>query len=364
MATLRDVDPIFGGEQPSVNLEEIDPIFKDKPTKGPRRVEVKDRPVTEEILDVVSRPGAATAGALAGVATRSATKGMLTDPVAKEAEQFLKFERQQKLKALADKLAAEKLAAQGVAAPTAPRGTIPTPGELDRLQHATTAPTPTTSLARERGQQFGTKQTFERGRQASSTVSELAKRGITAAPEEALGRLGAYSPTTTGRVLIPQNLATDVEAMQAANAAKEVERLNALKSAAQAEADAEIAQMLKQSQKGPLRSVAEAAGKSRVVSGVAGAGAGLSFYDALERWNEGDRSGAVIAALGGIGGLAAAVPPIGPVGLGVKAIGTGLGLASIPAQYINDVIKGKTELPEFVKNMGGLSQVPPTAPAP
>ena len=368
MATnLREIDPIFGGEQQAIDLEDIDPIFADKPVRTPKRVQVRERPVTEEILDVVSPGGAATTGAAAGVVTRAATKGMLTDPKAKEAEAFLQFERQQRLKSIAEKMAAEKLAAQGVTPPgsaPAPRGTIPTPGELDRLQHATTAPTPTTSLARERGQQFGTKQTFEQGRRAQSTAAELARRGITAPPEEILGRLGTFSPTTSGRVLIPQNLATDVEAMRAASAAKEAEELSKLQTAARAAADQEVAQMMKQGQRGVLGSMAEAVGKSRVTSGLAGAGAGLSFYDALQRWNEGDRSGAVIAALGGIGGLAAAVPPIGPVGAGVKAVGTGVGLASIPAQYINDLIKGKAEMPEFVQKLGGLAQMPPHAPAP
>jgi methyl coenzyme M reductase beta subunit len=79
--------------------------------------------------------------------------------------------------------------------------------------------------------------------------------------------------------------------------------------------------------------------KSPIVGGaLAGAGAGLSFYDAYRRFMDGDRSGAVISALGGTGALASMVP-----GLGLP--GAAVGLASMPALYINDLLKEKTTAP-------------------
>jgi hypothetical protein len=68
---------------------------------------------------------------------------------------------------------------------------------------------------------------------------------------------------------------------------------------------------------------------------LGGAGAGLSFYEAYDRYTKGDHSGAVIAALGGAGGLMTMVP-------GLQAPGLALGLGSIPLQYANDYLKGNS----------------------
>jgi hypothetical protein len=76
--------------------------------------------------------------------------------------------------------------------------------------------------------------------------------------------------------------------------------------------------------------------KAPLTTGVlGGAGAGLSFYEAYDRYMKGDTSGAVIAALGGAGGLMTMVP-------GLQAPGLALGLGSIPLQYANEYIKGNT----------------------
>ncbi len=64
------------------------------------------------------------------------------------------------------------------------------------------------------------------------------------------------------------------------------------------------------------------AAKALAKKGIAGrmvpyAGAGLDFWDAYERWQDGDRSGAVIAALGGAGGM---LPYVGlPISMGAFA---------------------------------------------
>ena len=80
--------------------------------------------------------------------------------------------------------------------------------------------------------------------------------------------------------------------------------------------------------------------KSPLVQGpLAGGFAGLSFYEAYQRWMAGDRTGAVIEALGGVGGLMSLVPGLQIPGLAISA-------ASIPAQYLNDRYKAKPETAE------------------
>jgi hypothetical protein len=69
---------------------------------------------------------------------------------------------------------------------------------------------------------------------------------------------------------------------------------------------------------------------------IAGGSAGYDIADMIDRYEKGDTSGAVIKGIGGLGSLAAMVPHPIP-----RAVGTGLGLLSIPAGMINDYIKEK-----------------------
>jgi hypothetical protein len=62
---------------------------------------------------------------------------------------------------------------------------------------------------------------------------------------------------------------------------------------------------------------------------LAGAFSGMSFYDAYQKWLAGDRSGAVIDALGGVGGLLTMIPT--PLTMGA---GLALGLGSLAAPYM------------------------------
>lgn len=67
---------------------------------------------------------------------------------------------------------------------------------------------------------------------------------------------------------------------------------------------------------------------------IAGGSAGYDIADMIDRYEKGDRSGAVIKAIGGLGSLAAMVPhPL------TRAVGTGLGALSIPAGMVNDYFK-------------------------
>lgn len=272
----------------------------------------------------------------------------------------------------------------GTAPPAPPQPLVPTattpgaPSTLDVVQHAAANREPTSGMARERGQQFGTKSTFEAGRAQKEMLDKLISRGLVppSSLDELSLRLGTTVPASgESRVLTTQAGAHEVERARAAERAAEAARAQRIaeirqrvQQAQQTRAEQErMAQALREaSDRAAAARAAEqaAAGRlagatpgalSRVAGAVArpamgaltGAGAGLSFYEALQRFKQGDTSGGVIAALGGAGGLASMIP-----GLGLA--GTAVGLGSLPAMYINDVLKGKTEatLPTNVDPMG------------
>jgi hypothetical protein len=68
------------------------------------------------------------------------------------------------------------------------------------------------------------------------------------------------------------------------------------------------------------------------MSMLPGAGAGLDIVEARERFKQGDYPGAAISGVGAVGGALSMIPPIGPVGAGLKVIG---GLTSLAAPALN-----------------------------
>ena len=68
------------------------------------------------------------------------------------------------------------------------------------------------------------------------------------------------------------------------------------------------------------------------MSMLPGAGAGLDLVEAGERFKQGDYPGAAISGVGALGGALSMIPPIGPVGAGLKVIG---GLTSLAAPALN-----------------------------
>lgn len=77
---------------------------------------------------------------------------------------------------------------------------------------------------------------------------------------------------------------------------------------------------------------------------LAGTMAGKDIEEAIEQGGEGDIPGAIINAIGGVGGALSLVPHPLP-----RLIGGGLSLATIPAELINDIIRGR------IKVKGGQS---------
>lgn len=110
---------------------------------------------------------------------------------------------------------------------------------------------------------------------------------------------------------------------------KEAEAAAAARNAAMPAAEAAAQAKLAAATPGPLSKVASVAKAPLVGGALGGAGAGMSFYEAYQRYMAGDRTGAVLSALAGAGGLMSMVP-------GLQVPGLALGLGATGAQYAVD----------------------------
>jgi hypothetical protein len=110
---------------------------------------------------------------------------------------------------------------------------------------------------------------------------------------------------------------------------KEAEAAAAARNAAMPAAEAAAQAKLAAATPGPLSKVASVAKAPLVGGALGGAGAGMSFYEAYQRYMAGDRTGAVLSALAGAGGLMSMVP-------GLQIPGIALGLGATGAQYAVD----------------------------
>lgn len=110
---------------------------------------------------------------------------------------------------------------------------------------------------------------------------------------------------------------------------KEAEAATAARTAALPAAEAAAQARLAAATPGPMSKLASVA-KAPIVGGaLGGAGAGMSFYEAYQRYMNGDTSGAVLSALAGAGGLMSMVP-------GLQIPGLAVGLGATGAQYALD----------------------------
>jgi hypothetical protein len=87
--------------------------------------------------------------------------------------------------------------------------------------------------------------------------------------------------------------------------------------------------------------------------GVVGLGAGMQGADALNRYNEGDTSGAIISGIGALGTTAAMAPH--PV---ARIVGTGVGLGAEGLNMFLDKLKNKKQMAKggLVDEEDGLSK--------
>jgi len=110
---------------------------------------------------------------------------------------------------------------------------------------------------------------------------------------------------------------------------KEADASASARAAAMPAAEAAAAKRLADATPGPLSKVANVAKAPLVGGALGGAGAGMSFYEAYQRYMNGDTSGAVLSVLAGSGGLMSMVP-------GLQIPGLALGLGATGAQYALD----------------------------
>ena len=110
---------------------------------------------------------------------------------------------------------------------------------------------------------------------------------------------------------------------------KEAEAATKARAAAIPIAEAEAAKRLAAATPGPMSKAASVVKGPFVGGALGGAGAGMSFYEAYQRYMNGDTSGAVLSALAGAGGLMTMVP-------GLQVPGLALGLGATGAQYALD----------------------------
>jgi hypothetical protein len=110
---------------------------------------------------------------------------------------------------------------------------------------------------------------------------------------------------------------------------KEADAATTARAAATPAAEAAAAKRLADATPGPLSKVANVVKAPLVGGALGGAGAGMSFYEAYQRYMNGDTSGAVLSALAGAGGLMTMVP-------GLQIPGLAVGLGATGAQYALD----------------------------
>lgn len=110
---------------------------------------------------------------------------------------------------------------------------------------------------------------------------------------------------------------------------KEAEATTSARAAATPAAEAAAAKRLADATPGPMSKLASVAKAPLVGGALGGAGAGMSFYEAYQRYMNGDTSGAVLSTLAGAGGLMTMVP-------GLQIPGLALGLGATGAQYALD----------------------------
>lgn len=110
---------------------------------------------------------------------------------------------------------------------------------------------------------------------------------------------------------------------------KEAEAATTARATATPAAEAAAAKRLADATPGPMAKVASVVKTPLVGGALGGAGAGMSFYEAYQRYMNGDTSGAVLSVLAGAGGLASMVP-------GLQIPGLAVGLGATAAQYALD----------------------------
>lgn len=101
----------------------------------------------------------------------------------------------------------------------------------------------------------------------------------------------------------------------------------------------------------------------KTLGALSGAAVPLAANEAAERWNSGDRSGAVLSGVEALAGVLAMLPPATPITAALKGIGItgGLAVAVVDAYMHSDYAKKRTQAPKATPapqaTAGGLNRV-------
>ena len=101
----------------------------------------------------------------------------------------------------------------------------------------------------------------------------------------------------------------------------------------------------------------------KTLGALSGAAVPLAANEASERWNSGDRSGAVLSGVEALAGVLAMLPPATPITAALKGIGItgGLAVAVVDAYLRSDYAKKRTQAPKPMPapqaTAGGLNRV-------
>jgi len=316
MADIKELDPLFRtppGQTASdasagPDLSALDPIFSN-PIGTTSTTTTVTTPDTGSVFGLPKNEerGLATiAGAVAGPAVQKVATAAFPTAEVRQAEAIKKMQEAAKLDAAKQELIKQELMKRGI-----------NPADLESSASKTAGTKWMQNWAGQNKTIAGgvpeAAQAYQRGK-AQGDVSRSFEKRFGMSPREP----GMPVQSTVDR-LIEQG--------------KKAEELAAKTAQAIPEAEAAAAARMAQATPGPLSRMGTMLKAPFTTGALGGAGAGLSFYEAYDRYMKGDHSGAVIAALGGVGGLMTMVP-------GLQAPGLALGLGSIPLQYANDYIKG------------------------
>ena len=317
---IRELDPLFRtppGQAASdastgSDLSALDPIFSNPigttstdtltTTATPDKGSVFGLPKNEE------RGLAAATGAIAGPSIQKVATAAFPSKEARQAEALKKMQEAAKLEATKQEFIKQELMKRGI-----------NPADLDSAASKSAGTKWIQNWAGQDKTIAGgvpeAAQAYQRGK-AQGPISSRYEKRFGMSPREP----GMPVQSTVDRLL--ENARTAEEtAAKTAQATQQAETAAAAKMA--------------QATPGPLSRMGTMLKAPFTTGALGGAGAGLSFYEAYDRYMKGDTSGAVIAALGGVGGLMTMVP-------GLQAPGLALGLGSIPLQYANEYIKGNS----------------------
>lgn len=306
---LDIIDPLFGapiGPSPSV---------KTATTPAGRKPAVPALGLTADQEQLA----AAGAGAAVGPAMQAAAERVFPGKEARTAEAVKTLKKENELQRLMRNMREEELLRRGIAP--------------DALQK------PQTSGTKWMQNWAGVDKEIAGGvPQASAQYQRMKGQGpVTSRMTKMFG------PSPAGEPGQPKVPLLDRLQQQSADAAKAAESAKAAEAAADAATHAKLGAAMP----GVGSTLAKVATSPVVQGPLAGAAAGLGFHEAYQRFVEGDRSGAVIAALGGIGAVMSMFP-----GLGLA--GSALSAASVPAQYVNQGLKN----PEAQQNPQGRNMDP------